>query len=136
MAVEYVGNIIPSPGFYKGNTSDDPELLYSYARFTQKGATLAAGQGVLPLGTVMAQRSTDKKWVAFASGGADGAGKARGVLRRGVDTGTDANAPEYQGNIVISGILKLNQVKLGSNSATIVSDLNARTDDAFGTFTF
>lgn len=134
MAVEYVGNIIPSPGFWKGNTLEDPELLYSTARFTQKGATLAAGQGQLPLGTVMAQRTTDKKWVKYADAGADGAGVARGVLRRGVDTGTDVDAPEYQGNIVISGILKLALVK-GSDSAA-VADLNARTDDAFGTFTF
>lgn len=134
MAVEYVGNIIPSPGFWKGNTSDDPELLYSTARFTQKGVTLAAGQGILPIGTVLAQRTTDKKWVKYDNGGSSGAGVARGVLRRGVDTGTDVEGHEYQGNIVISGILKLALVK-GADSAA-VSDLNARTDDAFGTFTF
>jgi len=134
MAVEYVGNIIPAPGFWKGNTSDDPELLYSTARFTQKGVTLAAGQGILPLGTVLAQRTTDKKWVKYDNGGSNGAGVARGVLRRGVDTGTDTEGHEYQGNIVISGILKLSHIK-GADSAA-VADLNARTDDAFGTFTF
>ena len=133
MAEEYVGNIVRSPGFWKGNTSSDPELLYSYARFTQKGVTLAAGQGILPLGTVLAQRTTDKKWVAYADGGADGAGTARGVLRRGVDTGTDPAAEEYQGNIVISGILKLPLVK-GLDAAAI-TDLNARVDDAFDTLT-
>jgi head decoration protein D len=133
MANEYVGNLIPSPGFYKGNVLDDPELLYSYARFTQKGATLKAGQGVLKLGTVMAQLSTTKKWVAYDNGGSDGAGVARGVLRRGVDTGTDPAGPEYQGNIVISGILK-NQLIVGSDSAAI-ADLNARVDDALDTFT-
>ncbi|MFA7264887.1 MAG: head decoration protein [Candidatus Nanopelagicales bacterium] len=134
MAVEYVGNIIPSPGFWKGNTSYDPELLYSYARFTQKGVTLAAGQGILPLGTVLAQRTTDKKWVKYDNGGSDGAGVARGVLRRGVDTGTDAQGHTYQGNIVISGILK-SQLVVGLDSAAI-ADLNARLDDSFDTLTF
>lgn len=134
MAQEYVGNIIPSPGFWKGGTTNDPELLYSTARFTQKGVTLAAGQGVLDIGTVLAQRTTDRKWVAYNNSGADGAGTARGVLRRGVDTGTDPQGREYQGNIVISGILK-NQLVKGADSAAL-SDLNARVDDAFDTFTF
>jgi hypothetical protein len=133
MAVEYVGNVVRSPGFWKGNTSDDPELLYSTARFTQKGVTLAAGQGPLGIGTVLAQRTTDKKWVAYDGSGDDGADVARGVLRRGVDTGTDEDAPEYQGNIVISGILKLPLVK-GLDSAAI-ADLNARVDDVFDTLT-
>lgn len=133
MAYEYVGNIIPAPGFWKGNTSDDPELLYSYARFTQKGATLRAGQGVLPIGTLMAQSTTDKKWVKYAPAGSNGADVCRGVLRRGVDTGTDPAAHEYQGNIVISGILKLSHIK--GLDAGALADLNARTDDAYGTFT-
>lgn len=134
MANEYVGNIIPAPGFWKGNESNDPELLFSSARFTQKGVTLAAGQGVLDIGTVLAQRTTDKKWVAYDNGGADGAGTARGFLRRGVDTGTDPAGHEYQGNIVISGILKLPLIK-GLDAAAI-ADLNARTDDVFDTLTF
>lgn len=134
MAMEYVGNIIPAPGFWRGNTLEDGELLYSTARFTQKGVTLAAGQGPLPLGTLLAQRTTDKKWVKYDNGGADGAGVCRGVLRRGVDTGPDVNAHEYQGNIVISGILKLSLVQGLDSAAT--ADLNARTDDSFGTFTF
>ncbi len=133
MAEEFVGNIVRSPGFWKGNESNDPELLYSYARFTQKGVTLAAGQGVLPIGTVLAQRLTDKKWVAYADAGLDGAGTARGVLRRGIDTGTDVAGAEYQGNIVISGILKLPLVK-GLDAAAI-ADLNARVDDSFDTLT-
>lgn len=134
MAMEYVGNIIPAPGFWKGNTLEDPELLYSTARFTQKGVTLAAGQGPLAIGTLLAQRTTDKKWVKYDNAGADGADVCRGVLRRGVDTGASAEEHEYQGNIVISGILKLALVK--DVDAAAVADLNARTDDAFGTFTF
>lgn len=136
MAEEYVGNIVRSPGFWKGNTSSDPELLYSTARFTQKGATLAAGQGRIPLGTIMAQRTADKKWVKYAASGGDaGSAVARGVLRRGIDTGTDEEAPEYQGNIVISGILKLELIK-PVNATAAISELNARVDDVFGTFTF
>lgn len=134
MAHEYVGNIIPAPGFWKGNESEDPELLYSTARFTQKGVTLAAGQGILPLGTLLAQRTTDKRWVKYDNAGADGAGVCRGVLRRGVDTGADPAGHEFQGNIVISGILKLSHIK--GSDASAIADLNARTDDAFGTFTF
>lgn len=131
MAFEYVGNIIPSPGFWKGNTSNDPELLYSTARFTQKGVTLAAGQGVVEIGSILAQRA-DKKWVKV---GTAGAGEARGVLRRSVDTGTDPEGMTFQGNIVISGILKLDLVKDLDNSAAIAS-LGARTDEDMGTFIF
>jgi hypothetical protein len=134
MAHEYVGNIIPAPSFAKGNVSDDPELLYSTARFTQKGVTLAPGQGILPLGQVMAQRTSDKMWIKYSNAGSGGAEVARGVLRRGVDTGSDTSGRVYQGNIVISGILKLALVQ-GSDSAA-VADLNARTDDVLGVFIF
>lgn len=134
MAVQYEGNVIPAPGYWKGDSSYAPELLYSTARFTQKGVTLQAGQGVLPLGTVLAQSTVDKKWVAYANAGSDGAGVARGVLRRGVDTGTDEDGHEFQGNIVISGILKSGLI-VGLDSAAI-ADLNGRLDDSFDTFTF
>lgn len=132
MAVEYVGNIIPAPGFYQGNTLDDPELLYSSERFTQKGVTLAPGQGVLPLGTLMAQRTADKLWVAYNNAGSGGADTARGVLRRGVDTGTDTDGKAYQGNIVISGILK-SALVVGSDAGAL-ADLNARVDTVLGIY--
>lgn len=132
MAFEYVGNIIPSPGFYKGNSLSDPELLYSTARFTQKGVTLAAGQGIVEIGQIMAQRTSDKKWV---KAGASGAGEPSGVLRRSVDTGSDANGPTFQGNVVISGILKLGLVK-GDEVPANVTALGARVDDVMGTFIF
>lgn len=134
MANEYVGNIIPAPSFVRGNVSDDDELLASTARFTQKGVTLAPGVGILKLGTVMAQRTSDKKWVAYNNGGSGGAEVARGVLRRGVDTGTDTAGRVFQGNVVISGILKLDRV-VGSDSAAI-ADLNARTDSVLNMFIF
>lgn len=132
MADQYVGNIIPAPGFFPGDTLTDDELLASYARFTQKGATLAAGQGIVQLGTVMAQRTADKLWVKYNNAGSGGAEVARGVLRRAVDTGTDTAGKRYQGNIVISGILKLDRV-VGSDSAAL-TDLNARTDSVLNMF--
>jgi hypothetical protein len=134
MAHEYVGNIIPAPSYIQGNVSDDDELLASTARFTQKGVTLAPGQGILKLGTMMAQRTSDKKWVAYSNAGSGGADVARGVLRRGVDTGTDTAGRVFQGNIVVSGILKLDRV-VGSDSAA-VADLNARTDSVLNFFIF
>ena len=121
MAQEYVGNVIPAPGFYRGNTSGDDELLDSTARFTQKGITLAPGQGAIPLGTVMTRRATDKRWIVGASG-------AFGYpLRTGVDTGTDVNGKVYLGNIVVSGILKLDRVK-NANVAAYVTVMGARSD--------
>lgn len=120
MAEEYVGNIIPAPGFYRDNTSTDDELLASTARFTQKGVTLRAGQGVLPLGTII-ERQSDKTWTAA------GSGVVGYPLRRGVDTGTDANGKRYQGNIVISGILKYDRVKNASVSGWATA-MGARVD--------
>ena len=120
MAVEYIGNNIPAPGFYKGNVSTDDELLDSTARFTQKGVTLAPGQGAIPLGTVVSRRA-DKKWIVAASG-------AVGYpLRTGVNTGTDVNGKVFLGNIVVSGILKLDRVK-NADVAAYVNTMNARSD--------
>lgn len=120
MSVEYVGNIIPAPGFYKGSVSTDDELLASTARFTQKGVTLRAGQGILAIGTIV-KRESDKTYTAAASGAAGY------PLRRGVDTGTDVNGKRFQGNIVISGILKLDRIK-NANVAGWVTAMGARSD--------
>lgn len=69
---EYPGNIMPSPGYSRTGTYQDDELLYSTHRFTQKGITLKAGQGVLKLGTVMGQKAGDKKWYAYNDAGTSG----------------------------------------------------------------
>jgi hypothetical protein len=47
---------------------------------SREEAVVASGSGSLIAGTVMAQRSTDAKWVPFAVGGANGAGTAKGIL--------------------------------------------------------
>jgi hypothetical protein len=125
---------IPVPGFTSPTkTATDPELLYSTRRFTQKGATIAGGQGVLPMGTVLGRVTSTKKWKVYDNNASDGTEVARGILRRAVDTGS-AGAPDQLGNIVISGILKLEYIS-GADSAAI-TDLNARTDSVLGTFTF
>lgn len=122
---------IPSPSFVSPTHTYVPtEILYSAVGLRQKGVTLAAGQGILPAGTVLAQNTTTKRYVVYVSGGATGAGTPVGILRRAVDTSTG----EQQGNIVISGALKLALVS-GADSGAITS-LNARTSAAMGTFIF
>lgn len=132
MAAQYEN--IPVPGFTNPTaTATDPELLYSTARFTQKGVTLAGGQGILPMGTVLGRVTATKKWKVYDNSASDGTEVARGVLRRAVDTGS-SGAPDQLGNIVISGILKLEYVSGADSNA--LTDLNARTDTVFNTFTF
>ena len=122
---------IPSPGFVSPTHSYAPtEILYSAVGLRQKGVTLAANQGILPAGTVLAQHSTTKRYHVYANGGSNGLGTPVGVLRRSVNT----NTGEQQGNIVISGALKLAAVS-GADSNAITS-LNARTSAAMGTFIF
>lgn len=128
---------LPVPGYTKGDDFVDPELLYSTARFTQKGVTLAGGQGVLKAGTLLGRKTADKKYYVYDNSKSDGTEVARGVLRRGVDTGSAGSADQL-GNIVISGILKNAMISgAGTNAITdAVADLNAKVDTVTGTFTF
>ncbi len=122
---------IPVPGFTSPtSTYTDPEILYSTVGFTQKGVTIAAGQGILPAGTVLGQKTSDKKYYVYNNGASDGTQTARGVLRRAVDT----TGADQLGNIVIAGILKLSTVS-GADSAAL-TDLGAVTDSVRGTFKF
>lgn len=129
--VDYTGNAIPAAGFNSTSNVPDDELLYSTAGFTQKGVQLKSGQGVLPLGTVLARETSSKKYVKFNSGGSDGTNVAVGILRKTVDTGA-AGSQEYMANIVISGILKLS--KVSSANAGVPNVLNRVTNDVLGTF--
>jgi hypothetical protein len=63
------------------------ELLLSTAGFTQRGVTLAAGQGILPTGCVIARHGASGKYFAYQSGATDGRQVALGVLRDARDTG-------------------------------------------------
>lgn len=121
---------IPVPGYETGPSYTDPEILYSYAGFTQKGVTIGKNQGILPAGTVLGRKTSDKKYYVYNNAAGDGTETARGVLRRAVDT---ANVDQLS-NIVIAGILKLNQVS-GADSAAL-TDLGAVTDSVRGTFKF
>lgn len=134
MAVDQVGNAIPSPGFFQGPSSTDDELMWSMVGYTQKGGTLKAGQGLLLLGTVMGQITATKRWVAYASGASDGSQVPRGILRSNVETGTDTAGHEFQGNIVQGGFVKLSKcVGLDSNAITV---LKGRSDSVQNYFRF
>lgn len=64
------------------------ELLLSMVGYTQRGVTLAPGQGVLPTGAVLARCTANGLWYAYNSGGTtDGRQTPLGVLRDGRDTG-------------------------------------------------
>lgn len=63
------------------------ELLLSYAGFTQRGVTLAAGQGVLPTGTIIARHVASGKYFSYNAGATDGRQIPVGVLRDARDTG-------------------------------------------------
>lgn len=127
MATQY--EKLPVPGFVSP-TADytDPEILYSTVGFTQKGVTLAGGQGVLAAGTVLGQKTADKKYYAYSNAAADGTQTARGVLRHAADTA----GSDQLGNIVIAGILK-NALVVGSDAAAL-TDLGATVDTVRGTY--
>lgn len=122
---------IPVPGFTSPtDTFVDPELLYSTAGYTQKGVTVAGGQGILPIGTVLGRKTSDKKYYVYNNSLSNGTEVARGVLRRPIDTRNG----DQLANIVIQGILK-NDLVSGADAAALV-DLNARVDTVLNTFTF
>lgn len=127
---------LPVPGFVSPtNTYTDPEILYSTVGFTQKGVTIGSGQGVLQAGTLLGQKTSDKKYYAYNNANADGTQTARGVLRRAVDTGSAPSAANDQvANIVIQGILK-NSMMVGVDAAGL-TDLGAVVDTVRGTFKF
>lgn len=63
------------------------ELLLSYAGFTQRGVTLAAGQGVLPTGCIIARHTASGKYFSYQAGATDGRQIPVGILRDARDTG-------------------------------------------------
>jgi hypothetical protein len=63
------------------------ELLLSYAGFTQRGVTLAAGQGILPTGCIIARHTASGRYFSYQAGATDGRQIPVGVLRDARDTG-------------------------------------------------
>jgi Bacteriophage lambda head decoration protein D len=135
------------------------ELLKSYAAFTQRGVTLAGGQGILPTGCVLAMQTASQLYYAYNATASDGTQNALGVLRDARDTGTASGSGTGQlstpclGNLVIRGILDLTLVSgtdttglvtggtgtgggIGSSTTGVVTQLKARTDTVNGLFIF
>jgi len=131
---DQVGNAVPVPGQFDEGSVTDSELLYSTSGYTQKGVTLAGGQGILYAGTVLGRVSDSKKWAQYDNSANDGTEVARGVLRKTTDTGTGETSQDVQANIVIRGILK--NALISGADANALTDLNARQDTVLGTFTF
>jgi hypothetical protein len=126
---ENTGNVIHVPSQSSVAEVKPGEIIASYARFTQKGITLEAGQ-VLAAGTVMGKVTASKKYAAYNNSNSDGTEVARGVLRQDVDTSDG----ERQGNLVVSGILKLDQIT--GSDANALTDLNAREDSENNLYIF
>lgn len=131
------------------------ELLKSTAAFTQRGVTLGGGQGILPTGTVIAQRSSNQMYYAYNAAASDGTQVALGVLRDARDTGgtgdpTGKVSTNTLGNMVIRGILDLTLLSgtdttslvaqaaggIGSGASGVVTQLKARTDAVNSLFIF
>lgn len=115
---------IPVPGFKRGDVYTDPELLYSAVGFTQKGVTLAGGQGILRLGTLLAQNSTNKKYYQYNNAGSNGLNQVVGFLRRTVDTNAN-NSEDQLSNVVIAGQVKQEHVSYANSSANITAAATA-----------
>jgi hypothetical protein len=68
------------------------ELLLSMAGYTQRGVTLAGGQGTLPTGCVIARHTGSGKYFAYNAAATDGRQTPVGVLRDARDTGGPGSA--------------------------------------------
>lgn len=135
--VDQIGNEIPAAGITRGPYIPNEEILYSTVGLTQKGVTLAAGQGILVAGTVLARRTDTKLYTKFVNGGGNGTGTPVGVLRRTVETGSDANGQKYMGNVIIAGILKLTAVSSANGgTSNLLTPMNAVVNDVFKYFKF
>jgi len=135
------GNVLKVPSTSQKAEVKGQEILASYARFTQKGVTLAGSQGVLEAGTLLARNSSTKKYVKYDNDGANDTDVCRGVLRNAVDTGST----DILANIVVSGIVKAALVATNNSFASGVSDadylaavvdLNGRLDTVSDMFIF
>lgn len=107
---------LPSVNRQLGEYLGQDELLYSEARYTQKGMTLPRGTGTWSLGTVMAECITPGEFEGLyfpfgtttnPDGGTIILGDAEGLLRHTVNL--YPNRGQFQ-NLMISGIAKLEKV--------------------------
>lgn len=116
------------------------ELLFSTEGYTQRGVILAAGQGILPTGTVLAQYTgggNQYQYGVYVNGGSNGLGTPVGFLRNGVDTGGSASGTPSQqvaGLLVYRGVVNYT-VTSGLDTPGIAA-LNGRIDASVGSFIF
>jgi hypothetical protein len=101
------------------------ELLLSMAGYSQRGVTLAGGQGVLPTGCVLAQQTANGKYYAYSAAASDGTQTALGILRDGRDTGGSSSpagksSTDCQANLVYRGILNANLIS-GTDTTSLVT---------------
>jgi hypothetical protein len=80
------------------------ELMLSMAGYTQRGVTLAAGQGVLPTGCVIARHTTSGRYFAYNAAATDGRQTPIGVLRDARDTGGTGSASLTAYNAAGAGV--------------------------------
>lgn len=125
------GNSIPAPSYVEGGYTVDDELLYSAHNYIQKGVTLKPGQGVLPLGTFLAQDSGTKQYVKSTN-----TSLITGVLRQTTDTGATADAQVWQANILYAGLLKYSAVSAANSGVTLTNVLGAKVNTIAGFFKF
>lgn len=117
------------------------ELLASTEGYTQRGVILAAGQGILPTGTVLAQYTgggNQYQYGVYVNGGSNGLGVPVGFLRNGVDTGGASGTPAQQvaGLLVYRGIVNYAVTSGLDANAMIQANLNGRVDAATNVFIF
>lgn len=119
---EYVGNAIPAPGYNRKGWTTDQELLMASnpGSYHQKGVTLKSGQGVLPLGTLLKQDPSTKKYIKATDD------TAEGVLRTTVDTGALETDQTWLGNILFGGILNYALVSQANSGVNVGDVLGAR----------
>jgi Bacteriophage lambda head decoration protein D len=118
------------------------ELLASSHRFTQRGMTIAGGQGALPTGAVMARHTASGQYFLYDPAATDGRQIPLGFLRNARDTGGNGGTPSGYtftgdtpsfapspsgkvatnclGNLLTSGIVNLAQLS-GQDTTSLVS---------------
>ncbi len=120
-AVALLGNVTGAK-----NISYDQDLdpLASTSSFTQKGVTIAGGQGYLPVGTVLAERTADKKYVVVSLEDTD----SQAVLLR---TAVDATEEDVLATVIISGVIRLDL--LSTDDIAKLDPLGAKVSTGKGT---
>lgn len=112
----------------------DPELLYSEANKLKKGGTIAGGQGILRLGTFVAQNQTTLRYERFDENSE--AAVPPVMLVRSIDTDAE-DATDQQANFYANAAVKLEYVQAANSENALnaaVALLNARVRPDLGEY--